>query len=281
MKTLRVSRAVKDLLRNIKMLQNNIELKILIKNKPITEYTHRGLTYVEGREGSEYELLIKNYHPKRVEVIVSVDGLSIIDGKLAGPDSSGYLLNAYETVKIPGWMVDQATAAKFKFGAKEKSYATGQTGTSVNNGVIGIMVYSEKVKVNPVFRGIYGSGASGIGTHDYTSLMNGGLLWNSACATQQQQYSTIPFVGSVNADLSQTIAAQNLGTEFGKATDFNTTTVQFERDAMIGTFVLYYDNKRGLESKGVIIKTKKKTQQAPDAFPAARIGCAVPAGWTK
>lgn len=125
----------------------NIDFSIIVKDREITEYTHRGQTFVEGREGSEYEIVIKNKTAGRIEAVVSVDGLSIIDGKTAGLSSSGYLLNAYETIKIPGWKVDNSVAAKFAFSGKKESYSTQMNGgDSKNNGVIGLMAFGEKTK---------------------------------------------------------------------------------------------------------------------------------------
>lgn len=321
------------------MLYNNVELKILIKGKPITEYTHRGLTYVEGRESSEYELELKNNHSTRVEVIISVDGLSIIDGKFAGPESTGYVLNAYQKAVIPGWMVDQGTAAKFKFGAKEGSYSTGVSGgSSANNGVIGMMVYSEKQKPAPYvplqqYFGYYNPYGSGGYVSGSTSAINN-IAWqtqNTSSVMRGHTKSATPTESlsagreektaggmvyppaSINmADHSYVAASpfnvfniatyysgnsasddnakgfdiqeqsvQNLGTEFGDATKFDTTNVTFERKDMIGMCVIYYDSARGLRSRGVEIQTKRNTKPTPDAFPAMAQGCVPPKNWKK
>jgi hypothetical protein len=47
------------------MLRNNIEVRLLIKGKPITEYNHNGNLFVEGRHGSSYEIEIINRNPTR------------------------------------------------------------------------------------------------------------------------------------------------------------------------------------------------------------------------
>lgn len=129
---------------------NNIEMNILVKGKPITEYQHNGQTFVEGRDGSDFEIEIRNTNPFRVEAVVAVDGLSVINGKEAGPQSEGYLLNANETIRIPGWMLNAQQAAAFVFaGNGKKSYADHQAGgKSRNNGVIGIMAFKEKFNSN-------------------------------------------------------------------------------------------------------------------------------------
>lgn len=270
------------------MLHNNVELKILIKNKPITEYHHRGLVFVEGREGSEYELEIHNRRNARVEVIVSVDGLSIIDGEPAGPQSTGYLVDAYQKVKIPGWMVDQTTAAKFQFGAKSKSYSTEMNdGSSVNNGVIGMIVYSEKVvPVSPFMFPMYYKGNP---NDHYMKGITRGFNNNVGQSICSNSVSNSAFIGCSSASASQSqisqltdVSLQNIGTEFGEATDFNTSKTTFERADMIGMSVIYYDDARGLKSRGIVIqKIKEQVQTTPDAFPAMRQGCKPPAKWSK
>ena len=122
-----------------------------------TEVAHDGRTFVEGRDGTEYLLRFTNHSSKRVLIVPSVDGLSVIDGKPAALTSDGFVVDAFKTATIPGWMVDQDTAAKFVFAKKgsgsrdpaKKTYAE-QRGTDPTNiGVIGIAVFTEKVVVVP------------------------------------------------------------------------------------------------------------------------------------
>lgn len=150
------------------MYNSNVELTVQIKGRPITEFSHRGQVFIEGRAGSEYTLRVKNKTADRIEAVISVDGLSITDGKAAGDKSSGYLLNAFEEIEIPGWKLDSQAAAKFAFSGKQNSYATqSEDGDVRNNGIIGIMAFSEKWK-RPVYTApLYGGG-----------LLAGGGMWN-------------------------------------------------------------------------------------------------------
>ena len=128
------------------MRYNNVELTVRIKGRPITEYPHNGQTFIEGRAGSSFEIAVKNHNGFRVEAVVSVDGLSVLDGKDAGPLSSGYVLGPYEEIVIPGWKVNDATAAAFEFGGKGRgaTYAEQSTGSARNVGVLGLLVYREE-----------------------------------------------------------------------------------------------------------------------------------------
>ena len=52
-----------------------------------------GNNYVSAMSGNRYTIFIKNHSPGRIEAVVSVDGLDVIDGKAASPTKRGYLLD--------------------------------------------------------------------------------------------------------------------------------------------------------------------------------------------
>lgn len=126
------------------MLFNQYEVRVLVKGRPINEYSHNGQTFIEGRDGSNFEIEFKNQSALRVEAVLSVDGLSVIDGKEAGPASSGYVVGPFETVRIPGWKLTDEQVAAFQFAGKKGSYAAQSTGSARNTGVLGAMVFAEK-----------------------------------------------------------------------------------------------------------------------------------------
>ena len=128
------------------MKVNSYELKVLVKNREITEYTKDENTYIEGRAGSEFELKLVNNSNEAVLMIPSVDGLSIIDGTSADQNSKGYIVAANSSAIIPGWTLDDNTIAKFVFADKKKSYAANHPDSpSENNvGVIGLLVFNQK-----------------------------------------------------------------------------------------------------------------------------------------
>ena len=123
----------------------NFTFRILIKGKSIQEYFHESRTFVEGRDGSEFELEFRNDSNNTVMMIPSVDGLCALDGEPAGPNSKGYIVKPWRTLTIPGWILDNANAAKFKFESKQTGqYVNQVTGSSANAGVIGCMVFAEQ-----------------------------------------------------------------------------------------------------------------------------------------
>lgn len=234
-----------------------MSVEILVNNKPITVYTSNGKNYVEGRNNSEFEIKITNPFPYKVLAVPSVDGISIIDGKPASAESSGYILHSRETITIPGWKVDNNTSAKFTFTLKEKSYAAvGEVKDTSNTGVIGVMFFNEKkneVYNNSILRGI----------------------------------STLPLNGNPFDDIANkpfTLCAssyvepeQELGTAFGKATDFKVKEVEFKRGDLLSTTVIFYDSKSNLVKRGIIKQTV--IRQEPNPFPG--VGCKIPKGWSK
>lgn len=272
---------------------NNVEARILVKGRPITTYAHNGKHFVEGRSGSNFEIEIINTNSFKIEAVISVDGLSVIDGKQAGPQSSGYLVEANSSIKIPGWKVTGDTAASFEFSGKDQSYSTGQTGSSVNNGVIGVMAFKDR-NYCPVFqytptttlfstRGLIGSPV--IGDRLSKGLDRGGatLLSASSASVNNDTASlaSMAFGDSIdNMASTPTSSVNNIGTAFGEATDFKTTTVEFARGDMQAMFVIYYDDAVGLRARGIQVGRKSRTRHTavePQAFPS--MGCPVPEGW--
>lgn len=283
------------------MNQNNIELRLLVKGKPISEYYHNGSIFVEGREGSPYEIEITNRNPHRVEAIISVDGLSIIDGKEASDTSAGYLLNAHETIRVPGWKLDDRSVAAFVFGGKGGSYAAQSTGSARNTGVIGVMAFREQAaRVHINSNGFYGASPfpqdmMGYSTCGGTLSMAApsGAIFRNASNTLGGHVETFNAVGATATSLRSatgsrtlsksavTASVNNLGTGFGEQTEYATHEVSFNRGDLHCMSVLYYDNARGLKARGIQVSRPSRTRynQQPQAFPGMSRGCTPPPGW--
>lgn len=284
------------------MFQNNVELEVLIKGRPVTEYRHRGQTFIEGREGSEFEVLIRNRTGRRVEAVVSVDGLSVLDGKEAGTESSGYLVEAHGSVSIPGWTLDNARVAKFQFSGKEGSYAAAATGSARNTGVIGLLAYNEVPAIrtpsyytksaDPFGGGGFGGGWAGSDRWNDirigSTLRGSGMTYGASMSDERARgiapTNTVMLQGiatnHVDATPFNAVALNNLGTGFGEAADFRTTQVSFQRGDLHSMLVLMYDNARGLKARGIDLRLARKTiSQEPDPFPGMRKGCVPPPGW--
>jgi hypothetical protein len=102
-----------------------------------------GRRYVLGEHGGRYTIRVANPSARRVEVVVSVDGLDVIDGKAASHGKRGYVINPYGEVRIEGWRTSFSSVAAFRFGRVADSYAA-RTGSARNVGVIGVAVFAER-----------------------------------------------------------------------------------------------------------------------------------------
>jgi hypothetical protein len=101
-------------------------------------------TFVVGSRDSNYSIVLKNRCKSRLEVVLSVDGLDVIDGKSASFSKRGYVIAPDETLEVKGWRTSPDTVARFKFSTVRGSYANLAHGDHRNVGVIGLAVFTEK-----------------------------------------------------------------------------------------------------------------------------------------
>jgi hypothetical protein len=111
--------------------------------QPLRTIDHAGKTYLPvPRMGAEYEVRVWNHGPRRITAIVSVDGLSVINGKPAAESQPGYLVDPGASIRIKGWRRNLDTVAAFSFEERERSYAA-RMGRPENIGVIGLIAVEE------------------------------------------------------------------------------------------------------------------------------------------
>ncbi len=305
------------------MRTNNVELLVYIKGqKPAIEYRSQKdfKTYIEGRENSEFEIEVVNHNPHKVEAVVSVDGLSVLDGQHAGDESPGYVIEPYGRLRIPGWVRNSDTAAKFTFtGRKGGSYVELTTGQATNKGVIGLMAFSDAdyrvAYVNNGFHGAqrFGGSLRGSGvprgflmnspssgdidpswsyTSDSASLMGSASLGSASAMNASFSASNAvdaePNIRSRGLGRKGFSPApevtQTLGAGYGEETSFQTREVKFNRGDMLVLMAVYYDDKRGLQKRGIEITRPSQARYAtsPDPFPSrteSAVGCPPPPGW--
>ncbi len=102
-----------------------------------------GRTYVVGRDNQRYTIQIRNDTGGRYEVVSSVDGLDVVDGKVANYSKRGYIVAPYSTLEIEGFRTSLESVAAFRFGAVGESYAARTSGDR-NVGVIGFAFFAER-----------------------------------------------------------------------------------------------------------------------------------------
>ena len=250
------------------MKNNGIELEILVNGITLPEYLHEGNFYIEGREDYEFDVKIKNNTFKRILAVPSIDGRSVMNGELASTESSGYVLRPYSEYKIVGWRrPNNETVAKFTFGKISYAERLGDSGT--NNGVIGVLVYDEKVK--PVYRRP--------DPYDYPRVKSArvGMSFNSCSTSASASYGA----ASASCDSAPRGIAStggfSLGTDYGREVSDQVSTTTFDRGAMLAEFKLFYAPIESLTAWGINM-TVPSVPPLPKPFVG--VGCPEPPGWT-
>jgi len=245
-------------------------LEVIVNGVSVDEYPHTdGNTYVEGRPGSNYLLRISNNSYEEILAIPAIDGLSVFDGKEAGPDSAGYVIGAQVTIDVPGWTLNNNAVGKFEFGAITSSYSAQSNKGTSNVGVIGLMIFRPKPIVAR--------------QSNQNSILHGQIFGSSAVASRDW----------LETSCDALISTQEMGTGFGDVQQFNTVKTTFEKrdsnnpDAIIA---MYYDSARGLEKRGIRIGVKHnptpfptytKTMESNNNPLLAIKGCTPPPNWVK
>lgn len=103
-----------------------------------------GKRFVQGSKGGRYKLVVKNRCKSRLEVVLSVDGLDVMDGKSASFRKRGYIVDPGETVEVEGFRTSADAVAAFEFSGVGASYANLKHGDTRNVGVVGLAVFTEK-----------------------------------------------------------------------------------------------------------------------------------------
>jgi len=267
------------------MNANPCSLTVMVNGRPVREYLHEGKTFIEGRQGSDFELVVRNNSNKRVMAVLSVDGLSVINGTTASQDSPGYVLGPYQSITIPGWKLTNDEAAKFTFSGKKDSYTQMSTGSAKNCGVLGVLSWSEKVPVPvavlpPAFANLNTTASPFYGNVSGSTGTTSPYLKSMASSAPMPQANSKAAQRRVDITAkAEATSLNNIGTEFGDATQFKTQATTFERDAILGVAAMYYDDARGLKARGIVVETPSRDRYSttPDAFPG--MNCSPPKGW--
>jgi len=291
----------------------NYEFDVLIHGKSTTKYAHEGSYYIEGRPGSEFTLLVRNNTGSRILAVMTVDGLSIMDGKKGSTDGRGYVVDPWQTLKIPGWRLNDDDVAKFIFAGKGKSYAA-KKGDSRNVGVIGCAIFEEDRPSYITFTSGYNPSLGGgtFYTHS-TGTPVSDMSWSTCdcsipcdsgevtltnnaddgisvnCCSVGEEKTSGPIQSSnilrstggsrgTRRVKSRKMSTQNIGTGFGRKASHEVTEVSFNRkDRPSEVFAIRYDDKKGLEARGIDLSRKV---HVANPFPKDdEKGCVPPADW--
>jgi hypothetical protein len=106
-------------------------------------FAHRGRFYVLGQAGERYVIHVSNPTDRRVEAVVTVDGLDVIDGEDGDLGKRGYIVPPHGDLEIDGFRTSSDQVATFRFSSVDGSYA-GKKGKARNVGVIAVAIFAEQ-----------------------------------------------------------------------------------------------------------------------------------------
>jgi len=109
----------------------------------LENFTVDGKKYVIGENGHRYSILVRNNTNTRLETVLSVDGLDVLDGKPASVTKPGYVIAPYATLTVDGFRQNMEAVAAFRFGTMADSYTEQKYGDTTNAGVIGVAIFHE------------------------------------------------------------------------------------------------------------------------------------------
>src|SRR3989344_306941 len=229
------------------------ELQVLVHGKPVTVYPHEDKSFIWGETGTEFALKVWNNIGRRVGAVITVDGLSVMNGNPGSYDIGGYAVPPCSAVEIPGWRLDQKKIAQFFFAQFEKSYAA-LMGMPQNVGVIGCAIFNEAPRVSVL--------------HPTTDLF---------------RYLAPPALHSYgDSGLGLTRGGgSGIGTGFGQERGHAVTTVEFIRADVAKPDMLlaiHYGTKTQLALWRVPLKQPLQVAGA-NPFPGEAVGCPPPPHW--
>jgi hypothetical protein len=134
-------------------------------------YARGGRYYVLGDAGDRYIIRVTNPTAQRVEAVITVDGLDVIDGENGDLKKRGYVVPAYGELRVEGFRTSTTDVATFRFSSVDSSYA-GRKGKARNVGVIAVALFEEQAPVEEPQVIIGGTGYGGYyrdydGRYDY------------------------------------------------------------------------------------------------------------------
>lgn len=129
---------------------SDISVELLVNGRTLSRI---GNTFEVEKHGVSYEIKISNSSAHKVCVVVSVDGLSVMNGEEANDNGIGYLVEPHDSIVIKGWRRGDSEVAQFTFTDEQSSYA-GITKNSQDKywGTIMVVAYPEKQRPKVTYR---------------------------------------------------------------------------------------------------------------------------------
>jgi len=100
--------------------------------------------FVVGEENRRYSIEVRNRSDLRLEAVLSVDGLDVLDGRPASLRKRGYVIDPHRALVVEGFRQSLGSVAAFRFSPVRESYTQEKYHNTRNVGVIGIAVFNEE-----------------------------------------------------------------------------------------------------------------------------------------
>ena len=147
-----------------------VDVQVLVEGQAAPLYFAPGRwdrRYFQALRGRNYALRVHNRTDQRVGVLISVDGLNVVNGERSSlrRNESMYVLDPWETATIRGWRTSLEQVRQFVFVNEERSYAerTGQANGDM--GWIRVLAFEERHPLawfdRPELKGLLGGARGG------------------------------------------------------------------------------------------------------------------------
>jgi hypothetical protein len=209
-------------------------------------------TYVMGTIGERYVIHLTNRTSRRVEAVVSVDGLDAIDGRAADYQGKrGYLVPAYGEITVEGFRTSLEQVAAFRFSSVADSFA-GRKGQARDVGVIGVAFFPERELrvMRPAPPYPYAERAPSAAPAAPTAR-DGAAAGEASSAEAPRERAE---KRSDDERRSRPIDRPGLGTEFGEQRGSSVQYTSFQRQSPnhpASLVEIRYNDRRGLLALGV------------------------------
>ncbi|HUL57646.1 MAG TPA: hypothetical protein VLU43_00135, partial [Anaeromyxobacteraceae bacterium] len=220
--------------------------------------------------------------PRRAEVVASVDGLDVVDGRPAALGKRGYLVDPWSEVTIDGFRTSEDAVAAFRFSSVPRSYAA-LRGDPRDVGVIGVAVFPERSPrwQPPPSPLPYRDRAE---ADRFQAPTSGGTPPAASPAPPRSGEA-----GMAQRKVEEGGRRPGLGTEFGEEHGSPVRSVWFERESASPAAVLTvrYDDRPGLLAVGIDVDgslaRRDEAALRETAEPFRRDGAYAqpPRGWSR
>ena len=256
--------------------------------RALPTFEHRGRTYVLGNLGQRYLLRFHNGTPRRVEVVASVDGRDVVDGRPSGLQKRGYVVEPWGELTVDGFRTSQDSVAAFRFSTVSRSYAA-RKGDARDVGVVGVAVFPERPP-----RWVPPPPPTPYRPYGGEPQANAGGARDQAERRAESDRppaappAPAPESGAVaSAPRQKAMERPGLGTEFGEEHESRVERTTFERASARPAAVLTfrYDDRDGLLALGIDVDGRGRRgdetwrRESASPFRADASYCEPPPGW--